>query len=151
MFSSGGESFSMVKLMNTLMHRKLHLLFRIFSKKYFSLESYRDNLVFWNLFFWVCYLVNGLVKYRQMGAMTTSHRLPSLLNYTASFKEKREKTPTAEIIDNPNNGCCPVPFKCDSAVDVEKVSLEFQSSVVIFQHCCFLRKCHGSGLKLLCG
>lgn len=127
MFSSGRESFSMVKLMNTLMDRKLHLLFRIFSQKYFSLESYRDNFVFWNLFFWVCYLVNGLVTYSLIGTMTTSHRLSSLLNYTASVKEKREKTPTAEIIDNPNNGCCPVPFKCDSAVDVEKVSLQFQS------------------------
>lgn len=56
--------------------------------------SYRDNLSFLEYFCpWAWYLVNSGCKYSHTRGMTTLYRLPFLLNYTASFKEKRERLP----------------------------------------------------------
>lgn len=139
-FSSGGESFSTVnflQVMNRLMLGELHLLCRIPSQKRFPLESYRDNLVFWNVFSWDRYLVNVGCKYSRPGAMTTDY----LLIQTTQLPSKgRGGISPAEIMDYPNNGCCPAPFRCDSVQMQRKFPCNFYNVLSFSQIGLFSQK-----------
>lgn len=48
-------------------------------------------------------------------------------------------------MDYPNNGCCPVPFKCDRVVDVEKKLPFLMTSCHFTKLLSFPRKCRESG------